>query len=176
MNKRVQSLVNGYKPPVGKFPVFKRVAHFLNEGAIKAPLDFFTYQEVAKAIFKNSDTVIPKKNQLDLVKHSASKAREILWDDYGKGLESKRGIGIRATVGAADAMHNDVIPHQNRIFNSAEKLSRKIKKVDRKELGQAPMGKMLLDAHNAAKSLVNQVLTDNTWQRLKQLKEKNENE
>lgn len=120
--------------------------------------------------------MIPKKNQLELIKHSVAKARETLWDDYGKGLESKRKIGVRATTGAADAMHNDVIPHQNRIFSSAEKLSRKIKKVDRKELGQAPMGKMLLEAHSAAKNLISTVLTDNTWQRLKQLKEKNENE
>jgi hypothetical protein len=167
-------VINQYQPPVGRFPAYKRIAHFLNEGAIKAPLDFFTHQDVADAIFKNSDTIVSKKVRVNLVKNCLSRTRDALWDNYGKGMESARGVGVRATVGAADAMSNDIIPHQTRLFNSTEKLSRKITKVDRKELKKAPMGKLLLGAHTAATTLTSTVLNDTHWTRLKQLKQKND--
>jgi hypothetical protein len=173
-NRRIQSTIIQYKPPAGKHPIFKLIANFLVEASNKKPLDFFSYSDIARAVFSESNVALSRKSQLEIVRHSISKARDHAWEAYGKGLEIKKGFGARVTIGAADSMNNDFLPHQNRLYTSAAKLAAKAKKIDRKELAQAPMGALLLKAHAEAQRVTSQIVSSDVMERIKQLKENNE--
>lgn len=96
----------------------QRAAHALDWAASNFPQQFVAYNVLVKAIFGFKSTPRLVNNDVIALRKCLSRIRTILQKDYGRGLVTSLGQGVRATVDSADQLKNDV-PRVSRRLASA---------------------------------------------------------
>ncbi len=96
---------SGYVPDT-ELPLAKRIAHFLDWAAVHRPKEFIQYPEITKEIMGYNHMPRAKTEEVKHIQKTASRSRNILRKEYKRGMVSKLGLGVRATVDDADMTMN----------------------------------------------------------------------
>lgn len=96
---------SGYVPDT-ELPLAKRIAHFLDWAAEHRPKEFIQYTEITKEIMGYSHMPRAKTAEVEHIQKTASRSRTVLRKEYKRGMVSKPGLGVRATVDDADMTMN----------------------------------------------------------------------
>jgi len=123
--------VAAYKAPTATAAA--KVAHFLMWAAENYPREFLTYEEITQGVNGLSRRPAPNDKSVKLVANRISGARQNLRNKHNKDIQTKRGVGCRATVDEydkADAIKRDA----KAVKRSHEKLAKTLEMVSSKIL------------------------------------------
>jgi hypothetical protein len=120
-----KTLFHGYRHDPKMLKPY-RIAHALDWAAIHHKAEPMPYNLLLKAI-EGYDGRTPslKSKEVESMRNSMHRAREILRVQYNRGLVTVPGIGVRATVDDLDEAHNDVKPQLRRYVLAGESLKKK---------------------------------------------------
>jgi hypothetical protein len=108
----------------------KRLAHFLEWLAVEAPYQYVAPNLALKAIMGFSRTPRPKSDDVKLLQSSVTKARQILMDEFGRGLHVLRSVGIRATVDDQDCAQTQQRKNVERLVSAHGSVKRTAEIID----------------------------------------------
>ena len=93
-----------YKPvPTMTLP--QRIAHFLDWAASHVKKTYFQYNIVCKAINGYTHTPRLDTKEVENVRGSMTRVKQILRDKYKRGFDYSRGLGIRGTTDDNDTVN-----------------------------------------------------------------------
>ena len=112
-----KSILNKYVTLTGERP-FRQIAHFLAWATKHLPGEYFSYQEITRAICGYK---VGSRVGADLVKvvdNAMSRAKDVLEEKYKLGYFNKRNVGARATIGSDDITEYTLRPKVSRLASA----------------------------------------------------------
>jgi hypothetical protein len=99
-----------------------KTAHFLDFCAKEGPYIPFGYNLVVQAVDGLSRTPNQSSDQVRLMADSMTAVRRKLMSDYGRGLDTVKGLGVRATVDDDDLANTQLRRNVGRLVGSKRSL------------------------------------------------------
>lgn len=104
---------------IREMTVPNRVAHYLDWAAKTFPKTYTPYNLLYKAIMGQKTTPQLRNKEVEQLRQRLQSVKKILQDKYGRELDTQQGIGVRATVDAADTLTVS-LPKRMRRLQSAK--------------------------------------------------------
>lgn len=112
-----------FKPDV-KMSLPRRIAQYLDWAAQKAPGRPVSYQMLTKVCEFTPRMPTEKDKRIDTVKRAVKRAKPVLMDEYGRGVVSHPGFGIRATIDSEDVARTQMEVDARRITSAVKAADR----------------------------------------------------
>ncbi len=125
-----------------------RLAHFLDWFARKQPKVPIAANLIYRAITGIPRTPRMETPEVDAVKSGMSRAREILKEQYRRGLVSERGLGFRATVDDEDTANTQLRRDARRLVSAHRGMESTAKIVDPAKVKNAELRAWVTKAVN----------------------------
>lgn len=84
----------------------QRAAHYLDWAATNYPKQYTQYTHLVKAIYGYGRMPRVDSQEVVSLRHAMSRIRQILIEKFGRQLDTKPGLGVRATVDSLDVARN----------------------------------------------------------------------
>ncbi len=133
----------GYKPPATDGDA-DRAAHALDWAGRKYPMEPIPENIIFRVIYKKRRTPSLNAKEVQVLSSRRQKIKMILRRDYGRGMVTVLGLGIRATVGTEDVLRTDMSAAIRRYIGAAKGVHDRLPLVNLTEVPKTERNKMLL--------------------------------
>ena len=121
----------------------QRGAHFLDWAAKNFPGQYVSYNMFLKAIMGFSKTPRIDGDAVEQLRGRMGRIREILKKNYGREVDSQRGVGARATVDDADTLKTSLPGKMKRLHSAKKAVVETVNLIDPANIPNTPDMKAL---------------------------------
>lgn len=129
----VLAKISEYKV-IPELTLAQKVAHFLDWAATHVKKTYFSYSLICKAVRGLAHVPRMNTNEVEAVRKTMQRAKQILRDKYKRGFDFSRGLGVRATVDDNDTVNYTVATAAKRMVSSKMNLDKVSSIVDPSKL------------------------------------------
>lgn len=134
----------------------KRIASFLDWAAKVTPGRPVSYQLLTKVCAKTNRLPSENDSRVAVVKNAVSRAKNVLIDEYGRGVVSHPGMGIRATIDSEDTARTQMETDTRRITSAIRAADRTRSIINVKDIKDKELKNRVNSVNNVIKVLVSQ--------------------
>lgn len=134
--------IQSYKYP-SDFTKTQRIAHFLDWLAKKYPRQFAQYNLITRAINGYRRTPGLKTREVELVRSSLTRAKQILSEDYHRGAVTMPSVGVRGTIDDDDRAANELPIKMRRLSSAKRSVERTVEGIDPRKVTDPKIKKWL---------------------------------
>ncbi len=125
-----------------------RAADALHWAAENFPKQFIAQNILLKAVMGYAKTPKLDSSEVEALRKKMTRIRKLLRVNFGRGLVSARGLGVRATVDDEDQLKTDVVAAANRFASASKSLQNAGSLVDIRNVAKTPENKPWIDWWN----------------------------
>jgi hypothetical protein len=108
----------------------KRIAQFLDWAAVHRPRAYMAFNIIWQAVTGEKKLTHLNSDGATFVKKAISRVRQELLKTYKRGMDSQRGLGVRATVDDVDMVKFDVSAKAHRVESAQKSFIASVNVVD----------------------------------------------
>lgn len=134
----------------------KRIASFLDWAAKVAPGRPVSYQLLTKVCAKTGRLPTENDSRVTVVRNAVHRAKSVLMDEYGRGVVSHPGMGIRATIDSEDTARTQMENDARRITSAIRAADRTRSIINVKDIRDKELRNRVTNVNSALKVLISQ--------------------